>query len=374
MDQLNQMISSNFYKSIKGFDSVELFREILTAIPNAAAVLNEKRQVIYANFALIHRFGFTSIEELLGRAPGEILSCIHALENGKCGVSESCKYCGAYQAIRHTLDTKMSATREFRVSTQINNQLASYDLSVSTIPLSLKDEIYMMLYLIDISQMKRRQMLERIFFHDVVNKISSLSGLMDLMTLEENGHEIKNYVNIARNVVMAMNNDIMAQRQLTQAENGDLEVRVTSIQIIPFIKHLIDLAREMDVAKKINFAVSDKIQDFSVISDPSLLDRIVTNLLKNAAEASQPNQTVTVSAYMENNSVFISVHNPLFIPKEIQLQIFQRSFSTKGEDRGLGTYSIRLLTERYLKGKVRFTSDEQQGTIFYINLPAEILI
>lgn len=38
------------------------------------------------------------------------------------------------------------------------------------------------------------------------------------------------------------------------------------------------------------------------------------------------------------------------MPRTSQLQIFQRSFSTKGKGRGLGTYSIKLLTERYLKG------------------------
>ena len=56
-------------------------------------------------------------------------------------------------------------------------------------------------------------------------------------------------------------------------------------------------------------------------------------------------------------------------PREVQLQVFQRSFSTKGENRGLGTYSIRLLTERYLKGQVSFTSSPETGTIFTAAYP-----
>jgi sensor histidine kinase regulating citrate/malate metabolism len=51
------------------------------------------------------------------------------------------------------------------------------------------------------------------------------------------------------------------------------------------------------------------------------------------------------------------------------LQIFQRSFSTKGAGRGLGTYSIKLLGERYLHGTVSFASSAEQGTIFQISLP-----
>ena len=65
----------------------------------------------------------------------------------------------------------------------------------------------------------------------------------------------------------------------------------------------------------------------------------------------------------------IWVHNLAVMPRSTQLQMFQRSFSTKGNDRGLGTYSIRLLTERYLKGEVSFTSDEAKGTTFILRLP-----
>jgi sensor histidine kinase regulating citrate/malate metabolism len=52
------------------------------------------------------------------------------------------------------------------------------------------------------------------------------------------------------------------------------------------------------------------------------------------------------------------------MPPEVQLQIFQRSFSTKGKGRGVGTYSMKLLTERYLGGKLAFTSAAGEGTTF----------
>ncbi|MBM3132840.1 MAG: ATP-binding protein, partial [Chloroflexi bacterium] len=64
------------------------------------------------------------------------------------------------------------------------------------------------------------------------------------------------------------------------------------------------------------------------------------------------------------------VHNPTFMPREAQLQVFNRSFSTKGQGRGLGTYSMKLLTERYLKGKIGFDSSETGGTTFWAWYPA----
>ncbi|HAL86389.1 MAG TPA: histidine kinase, partial [Deferribacteraceae bacterium] len=40
-----------------------------------------------------------------------------------------------------------------------------------------------------------------------------------------------------------------------------------------------------------------------------------------------------------------------------------------GKGRGLGTYSIKLLTENYLKGKVRFETRRESGTTFFIKIP-----
>jgi sensor histidine kinase regulating citrate/malate metabolism len=57
------------------------------------------------------------------------------------------------------------------------------------------------------------------------------------------------------------------------------------------------------------------------------------------------------------------------MPEKVKLQIFNRSFSTKGIGRGIGTYSIKLITEGYLKGIVDFESAEERGTTFTIQLP-----
>ncbi len=52
--------------------------------------------------------------------------------------------------------------------------------------------------------------------------------------------------------------------------------------------------------------------------------------------------------------------------------MFQRSFTTKGEGRGLGTYSMKLLSERYLNGRVEFTSSPEHGTTFTAVYPVTL--
>ena len=58
------------------------------------------------------------------------------------------------------------------------------------------------------------------------------------------------------------------------------------------------------------------------------------------------------------------------MPEAVRHQLFQRSFSTReGRGRGIGSYSVKLLTEKYLRGDVSFVSREPEGTTFFVALP-----
>ena len=103
------------------------------------------------------------------------------------------------------------------------------------------------------------------------------------------------------------------------------------------------------------------------------MKRCLGNLVKNALEASQPGDKVELRAEQEEKSVLFHVMSEPVIPQNIQLSLFKRSFSTKGGiGRGLGTYSIKLFIEQYLKGEVRFVSRPEEGTRFSIRLPLQI--
>ena len=70
------------------------------------------------------------------------------------------------------------------------------------------------------------------------------------------------------------------------------------------------------------------------------------------------------------DEVLFSVHNEQVMPEDVQIQIFQRSFTTKGQPgRGVGTYSMKLFGERYLGGRVSFVSRTPDGTTFTLVLP-----
>ena len=103
-----------------------------------------------------------------------------------------------------------------------------------------------------------------------------------------------------------------------------------------------------------------------------MLRRIVGNMVINALEAVPAGETVRVSLDVGAEEVCIKVTNRGEIPKDVQLRMFKRSFSTKGASgRGIGTYSMKLFGERYLGGRVGFRCLNGE-TEFFFKLPHNV--
>jgi len=95
------------------FNSLKNVKEFLNALPYVVAILNPERQIIYSNKALMNTLNVNSIEELLGQRPGEAIGCIHSKEeDGGCGTSENCKYCGAVRTILKCQKERIKVTDE----------------------------------------------------------------------------------------------------------------------------------------------------------------------------------------------------------------------------------------------------------------------
>ena len=156
---------------------------------------------------------------------------------------------------------------------------------------------------------------------------------------------------------------------LLQAENGELALDLKVIDSQKILEEVIKGYSITQFAKQKTIKVHPDSEGLQLLSDEALLTRILGNLVKNALEAASTSETITLRAEAKENEIWFSVHNPNSMPQNVQLQVFQRSFSTKGAGRGIGTYSVKLFTERYLEGRAWFQTDDNTGTTFYIALP-----
>ncbi|MEJ5303650.1 MAG: GHKL domain-containing protein [Bacteroidales bacterium] len=361
-------------QDLQAFEQFAALKQFFNALPFIAAVLNKERQLVYSNRALLDAMGFPNIEAALGRRPGEWLNCIHAKETpGGCGTSESCQYCGAINAILSCLRTGERSQGECRITGYLGDKEVSYDFWAVASPITFNEKFYVVLSIADISHEKRRLALERIFFHDILNTAGGLRGFLEFVQMTDDMQEIKEHVDTATRLSDDLIDEIVAQRQLLSAERGDLKVEWESIPVIQMLENVRSHMSFHLVAKGRYIRLDPPSSPLPIVSDIILLKRVLVNLVKNALEAIPEGETVVLGADIENDRAIFRVHNPGVIPKNIQLQLFQRSFSTKEKTRGLGTYSVKLLTEQYLGGKVSFKSTPETGTIFYVELPLKPL-
>jgi hypothetical protein len=348
----------------------QLLRMISDAIPDIAMILSQDRQVVYENRALIQLAGGNPGGNFLGKRPGDILECIHATSEGSgCGTTESCRYCGAVNAILECQRTGEPSTKECRISAGVNGQSFSYDLQVNASPFNFNGRAYVIFSIKDISDQKRRKVLERLFFHDVLNTATGISGMLAALKEAASPEEISEYIEIAEKASNDLIEDLLSQRALNAAENGDLKLKVSRVSSVQILHEIAAYLTHHEIATGKRIFVDPFCHAVQIETDPQLLKRVLINLLKNALEASKEGEMVTLGCRVNNTTIIFSVNNPSQMPDEAQKQIFQRSFSTKGPDRGIGTYSVKLLTTRYLKGSVGFESDGNTGTTFRIELP-----
>lgn len=341
--------------------------QALDLTPEPAVVLNENRQIVHANRAFRELAANAPVQNLLGRRPGEVLDCTYSQRNAAgCGTTRFCSECGALKAILAS-QKGQAAQRECEILQKSGDAL---DLKVWANPFEIQGRRFTLFTLADQSSEKRRRALERLFYHDVLNTAGGLYGYADLLAeLIPEGEEPGRYARSIFNLSGTIIEEIRAQKELSAAENQELVPRFVPLEARALLEEVASGYRAHQVSKGKTIQIAADSTEITLTTDRTLLKRVLGNMTKNALEASAPGEAVILRCEAREGSAAFTVHNPKAMPESVQLQVFKRSFSTKGVGRGLGTYSVKLFTERYLGGRVWFTSSPDQGTTFTALVP-----
>ena len=198
----------------------ELISALLNAMPDFLLVLNEHRQIVAVNQRLLMTFGVTDPASLLGLRPGEAVGCTHAHEGPDgCGTAKHCAVCGAVIAIMACQNSGLPQQGECQLMLD-KDGCTALDLDVLATPVTIEGELFTVLALRDISAEKRRYVMERVFFHDILNSAGGIRGLASLLqegTLTAADDKYKGWmVDLADNLIEEINH----QRRLLDAERG----------------------------------------------------------------------------------------------------------------------------------------------------------
>jgi signal transduction histidine kinase len=170
--------------------------------------------------------------------------------------------------------------------------------------------------------------------------------------------------------VRLLTDEIRSQQILGEAERGELQRNVQCVPAQLLIEEVLQGIGPWSARRGVDLAAALPAEPVYLATDALVARRVLLNAVKNAVEAAAPGQTVRVGVAGDDHQVALTVWNPQHMPESTQHQVFQRSFSTKGDGRGLGTYSMRLLMENYLGGSVSFTSQAEAGTTFTLTFPS----
>ncbi len=137
------------------------------------------------------------------------------------------------------------------------------------------------------------------------------------------------------------------------------------------IVQVVERALEIFPADHVRFKSSET--HILATADKDQLNRVVTNLVKNAIQSIPEQRTPKIEVVLEDDfhSVFIQVKdNGIGIEDSIGEQIFQPKFTTKTSGMGLGLPMVKNIIETY-RGTISFKTNLGKGTTFSVTFPKQ---
>ncbi len=357
--------------SIAALASNPIVDALIEHQPGAIAVVNGQRQIVALNTSFLAFTGHCRPEAVLGLRPGEAVHCAFSgLGPGGCGTGRACASCGAAVAMLVALKSGQPSERECALSCRATEgEALDLVFQVHATPVRLGTRDFLVLHFVDRTAEKRRKALEDSFFHDLNNVLMALVATATAMC---EGELVAELAEDVRTLTMRLTREVQLHKALARSGASTISLRLESVSLDELRLDLSKLFARHPAAEGRALDFHGSPGAGTLVTDRSLVQRVLTNLVLNAVEASRPGGTVRVSMVIGSSSARFSVWNQEAIPAAVAPRIFQRFFSTKGGNaRGQGTFAVKLLVERYLGGRVGFTSSAVEGTTFWVDLPMD---
>lgn len=196
----------------------------------------------------------------------------------------------------------------------------------------------------------------RVLTHEIMNTITPIVSLSDTM-LKQAGDGRREELEVINRTSRELIRFVENYRKFTHVPKPVPQL----FYVKPFIERMARLAASL---KKPGCTVSIGVEpaDLLVYADEGLLGRVLSNLLKNAAEATSDGGHVSVKAYTgEDDAVIIDVTDDgQPIPDDVAAHIFIPFFTTKKDGSGIGL-SISRQIMRVSNGSIQLVQDKEKG-------------
>jgi signal transduction histidine kinase len=141
--------------------------------------------------------------------------------------------------------------------------------------------------------------------------------------------------------------------------------KLEPLDLVKVVEHALDIFP--DAVISFSSAKETLEADF----DRDQLNRIVTNLVKNAIQSIPENKMpkIEVNLFEENSRIHIKVKdNGSGIEESIREKIFEPKFTTKTSGMGLGLPMVKNIIEAY-DGNITYETILGEGSLFEVSFP-----
>ncbi len=274
---------------------------------------------------------------------------------------------------------------------EINNKRKNGELYIAEIHISpINDEHGNPLYFVaierDITKEKQIDKVKTEFVslasHQLRTPLSTVNWYTEMLLAGVAGEfnkEQKNYLEEIYTGNQRMVKLVNALLNVTRMELGTFSVDHKPTDIVKLAQVAVKEQNLQITQKKIKLT-SDFANGIPKINaDPKLLYIVFQNLLSNAIKYNHDGGTIEFSILLdkEKRQIHIKVADTGYgIPKKQQDKIFTKLFRADNvqeidtEGTGLGLYIVKSIIEQ-TEGMIRFESEENKGTTFFITLPTE---
>jgi signal transduction histidine kinase len=139
------------------------------------------------------------------------------------------------------------------------------------------------------------------------------------------------------------------------------------VELVEVLKNVISLFEN----SKVKIHLETYESEIHIEADKDQMIRAINNLLQNAIQAIETKNDGLIDIKLtrdDNNCKIVISDNGIGIPKERQNKIFVPYFTTKSTGTGIGLSITKQIIENH-QGKISFTSNEDVGTSFIIEIP-----
>ena len=211
-------------------------------------------------------------------------------------------------------------------------------------------------------------------FKTPLSAILTSTVLLGKYTETEQQEKREKHVDTIKNKVHYLNNILNDFLSVERLESGKVKYKFSNFNVSKVLNEVIyDANMLLKRGQKINYPAN--IDEYSINQDEKIVELILSNLLRNAIKYSPEESVIDINVSLnENKIVFKVTDQGIGIPEKDQKYIFQRYFRAENalldQGTGIGLNIVQSHLDN-LNGKVSFTSKENIGTTFIVELPVQ---